>query len=108
MVAGGDGLDDRKVFAAPFVHAAAVEIAALEAGDAATARDLHRLWYPFRALAREFGQPQTTKAAMNLRGFGGGAVRPPLRNLETVQIAAVAEVLQKLAADRRSNVGLAA
>jgi hypothetical protein len=45
---------------------------------------------------------------MNLRGFGGGAVRPPLRNLETVQIAAVAEVLQKLAADRRSNVGLAA
>jgi dihydrodipicolinate synthase/N-acetylneuraminate lyase len=106
VMCGFDGVSSTNSCALPELILAAYR--ALEAGDAATARDLHRLWYPFRALAREFGQPQTTKAAMNLRGFGGGAVRPPLRNLETVQIAAVAEVLQKLAADRRSNVGLAA
>ena len=106
VLCGFDGVSSTNSCALPELILATYR--ALEAGDAATARDLHRLWYPFRALAREFGQPQTTKAAMNLRGFGGGAVRPPLRNLETVQIAAVAEVLQKLAADRRSNVGLAA
>jgi 4-hydroxy-tetrahydrodipicolinate synthase len=81
---------------------------ALEAGDAASARDLHRLWYPFRALARDFGQPQTTKAAMNLRGFAGGSVRAPLRDLEAGKIAAVAEVLKGLATDQRSRVALAA
>jgi dihydrodipicolinate synthase/N-acetylneuraminate lyase len=106
VMCGFDGVSSTNSCALPELILATYR--ALEAGDAATARNLHRLWYPFRALAREFGQPQTTKAAMNLRGFGGGAVRPPLRNLETVQIAAVAEVLQKLAADRRSNVGLAA
>jgi dihydrodipicolinate synthase/N-acetylneuraminate lyase len=106
VLCGFDGVSSTNSCALPELILATYRV--LEAGDAATARDLHRLWYPFRALAREFGQPQTTKAAMNLRGFGGGAVRPPLRNLETVQIAAVAEVLQKLAADRRSNVGLAA
>jgi dihydrodipicolinate synthase/N-acetylneuraminate lyase len=106
VMCGFDGVSSTNSCALPELILATYRV--LEAGDAATARDLHRLWYPFRALAREFGQPQTTKAAMNLRGFGGGAVRPPLRNLETVQIASVAEVLQKLAADRRSNVGLAA
>ena len=81
---------------------------ALEAGDAATARDLQRLWYPFRALAREFGQPQTTKAAMNQRGFDGGSVRLPLRDLEAASISQVARVMRELAADRRSSVALAA
>ena len=81
---------------------------ALEKGDAATARDLHRLWYPFRELARAFGQPQTTKAAMNLRGFDGGSVRLPLRDLEPSQVAAVADVLRGLSTDQRSSVRLAA
>jgi dihydrodipicolinate synthase/N-acetylneuraminate lyase len=81
---------------------------ALEAGDAATARDLQRLWYPFRALAREFGQSQATKAAMNLRGFDGGSVRLPLRGLEAAGISRVAKVMRELAADRRSSVALAA
>ena len=83
-------------------------IGALEAGDAATARDMQRLWYPLRARAREFGQPQTTKAAMNLRGFDGGSVRLPLRNLDTTDIKDIAKVLRELAADRRSSVALAA
>lgn len=106
MMCGFDGVSSTNSCALPELILATYR--ALEAGNAATARDLHRLWYPFRALAREFGQPQTTKAAMNLRGFGGGSVRPPLKDLETAQIAAVAGVLQKLATDRRANVGLAA
>ena len=106
VMCGFDGVSSTNSCALPELILATYR--ALEAGDAAAACDLHRLWYPFRALAREFGQPQTTKAAMNLRGFGGGSVRPPLRDLATAQIAAVAGVLQKLATDRRANVGLAA
>jgi 4-hydroxy-tetrahydrodipicolinate synthase len=106
VMCGFDGVSSTNSCALPELILATYR--ALEAGDAATARDLHRLWYPFRARAREFGQPQTTKAAMNLRGFGGGSVRPPLQDLETAQIAAVASVLQKLATDGRANVRLAA
>ena len=106
MMCGFDGISSTNSCALPELILAAYR--ALEAGDAGAARDLHRLWYPFRALAREFGQPQTTKAAMNLRGFDGGSVRPPLRDLEANQIKEIAEVLHELAADRRSSVALAA
>jgi 4-hydroxy-tetrahydrodipicolinate synthase len=106
MMCGFDGISSTNSCALPELILAAYR--ALEAGDAVVARDLHRLWYPFRSLAREFGQPQAVKAAMNLRGFSGGTVRPPLRDLEPTNLAAVAEVLRELAADRRSSVGLAA
>ena len=106
MMCGFDGISSTNSCALPELILAAYR--ALEAGDAATARDLHRLWYPFRALAREFGQPQTTKAAMNLRGFDGGSVRRPLRDLEAASIGQVARVMRELAADRRSSVALAA
>jgi len=106
MMCGFDGISSTNSCALPELILAAYR--ALEAGDAAAARDLHRLWYPFRALAREFGQPQTTKAAMNLRGFDGGSVRPPLRNLEAASIKDIAKVLRELAADRRSSIALAA
>ena len=106
MMCGFDGISSTNSCALPELILAAYR--ALEAGDAAAARDLHRLWYPLRALAREFGQPQTTKAAMNLRGFDGGSVRQPLRNLEPADIKDVAKVLRELAADRRSSVALAA
>ena len=45
---------------------------------------------------------------MNLRGFDGGSVRLPLRNLDTTDIKDIAKVLRELAADRRSSVALAA
>ena len=106
MMCGFDGISSTNSCALPELILGAYR--ALEKGDAATARDLHRLWYPFRALAREFGQPQTTKAAMNLRGFDGGSVRLPLRDLEPAKVAAVADVLRGLATDQRSRVGLAA
>ncbi len=104
MMAGFDGISSTNSCALPELIIATYR--ALEAGDAATARDLHRLWYPFRALARRFGQPQTTKAAMNLRGFDGGSVRSPLRDLDEAQVASVASVLRDIAADPRSGVKL--
>ena len=45
---------------------------------------------------------------MKLRGFDGGSVRLPLRDLEPAKVAAVADVLRGLATDQRSRVGLAA
>ena len=105
MMAGFDGISSTNSCALPELILAAYR--ALERGDAATARDLHRLWYPFRALARQHGQPQTAKAAMALRGFDGGSVRLPLRDLDGPALAAVNEVMQALAADPRSGVTLA-
>ena len=105
MMAGFDGTSSTNSGALPELILA--EYRALERGDAATARDLHRLWYPFRALAREHGQPQTAKAAMGLRGFDGGSVRAPLRDLDGPALDAVAEVMAALAADPRSGVTLA-
>jgi dihydrodipicolinate synthase/N-acetylneuraminate lyase len=105
MMVGFDGVSSTNSCALPELMLATYR--ALEAGDAATARDLHRLWYPFRALAREFGQPQAVKAAMTLRGFDGGLVRPPLRDLDAEQVERVAAVLRDLGADPRSGVRLA-
>jgi dihydrodipicolinate synthase/N-acetylneuraminate lyase len=106
MMCGFDGISSTNSCGLPELILGSYR--AIEKGDAATARDLHRLWYPFRALAREFGQPQTVKAAMNLRGFDGGSVRQPLRDLEPAKVAQVAEVLRAMATDRRSSVALAA
>ena len=106
MMAGFDGISSTNSGAFPELILAAYR--ALERGDAATARDLHRLWYPFRALVRAYGQPQTTKAAMNVRGFDGGSVRPPLRDLAGAEKAKVAEVVALLAADARTGIKRAA
>ncbi|SEF00967.1 4-hydroxy-tetrahydrodipicolinate synthase [Rhizobiales bacterium GAS188] len=106
MVAGFDGISSTNSCALPELILAAYR--AIERGEATTARDLHRLWYPLRALARSYGQPQTTKAAMNLRGFDGGSVRPPLRDLGEAERARVAEVLQTLSVDTRSSIRFAA
>ncbi len=59
---------------------------ALESGDATKARRLHMAWYPLRELFREFGQPQTTKALMNLRGWSGGHARLPLSDITPEQL----------------------
>ncbi|MDQ0471511.1 dihydrodipicolinate synthase family protein [Labrys wisconsinensis] len=106
MMAGFDGISSTNSCALPELILAAYR--AIERGDAATARDLHRLWYPFRALARRHGQPQTAKAAMNLRGFDGGFVRPPLLDLGRDETAEVAEVVRALSGDGRSGIRLAA
>lgn len=106
MMAGFDGISSTNSCALPELILATYR--ALEAGDARTARELHRLWYPFRALARTHGQPQMVKAAMNLRGFDGGKVRPPLRDLEGTALDEVAAMMTALAAHPPTKVMLAA
>ena len=44
----------------------------------------------------------------NIRGFDGGSVRPPLRDLDAAEKARVAEVVRRLAGDPRSGIPLAA
>lgn len=101
-MSGFDGLSSTNAGALPELILAAYR--ALERGDAATCRTLHRLWYPYRELARRFGQPQTVKTAMNLRGWGGGHVRRPLFDLTSSQHDALATALHALAADPASGV----
>ncbi|CAK8737355.1 4-hydroxy-tetrahydrodipicolinate synthase [Sodalis praecaptivus] len=105
MMCGFDGISTTNSGALPELVLATFR--ALESGDATTARDLHRLWYDFRALARRHGQPQLVKAAMNLRGFNGGHVRLPLVDVGPEVIEQTRAVLQSLAADARSGVTLA-
>jgi dihydrodipicolinate synthase/N-acetylneuraminate lyase len=96
MMAGFDGISSTNSCAFPELILDGFR--SIEKGDAHRARDLHRRWYPFRALARAYGQPQTTKAAMNARGFAGGSVRLPLRDLGEAQKTAVAEVVRAIIA----------
>ena len=100
MMAGFDGISSTNSCALPELILATFR--AIERGDATTARELHRRWYSFRELARRYGQPQTTKAAMNIRGFTGGSVRPPLLDLGGTELAAVAEVVGRLSADSQA------
>jgi 4-hydroxy-tetrahydrodipicolinate synthase len=104
LAAGFDGLSSTNSGAVPELILQSYR--ALERGDAAKAGQLHRLWYPLREAARRYGQPQTTKAAMNIRGFRGGSVRPPLRDLHPNEREEVAKVLSALAA--RSGFALGA
>lgn len=104
MMCGFDGISSTNSCALPEIILAAYR--AIERGDAATARALHQLWYPYRALARRHGQPQLVKAAMNLRGFDGHHVRAPLIDLEADVIAQVAAELARLADDPRAGVTL--
>jgi 4-hydroxy-tetrahydrodipicolinate synthase len=104
MSAGFDGISSTNSCALPEIILDAYR--AFERGDAIAARDLHKAWYGFRALARELGQPQTVKAAMNLRGFAGGSVRQPLRDLNQPQLERLREVMAALASDARSGVQL--
>jgi 4-hydroxy-tetrahydrodipicolinate synthase len=103
MMAGFDGTSSTNSCALPELILARYR--ALERGDAATARDLHRRWYGLRALARLHGQPQTVKAAMNLRGFDGGSVRPPLTDLgEDAKARIAAALASALPATAAANV----
>lgn len=105
MMAGFDGISSTNSCALPELVIATYR--AVEKGDAATARDLHQLWYDYRALARQHGQPQLVKAAMALRGFNGGTVRAPLKPVSADAVAALTRVMQQLASDARSGVTLA-
>jgi 4-hydroxy-tetrahydrodipicolinate synthase len=106
MMAGFDGISSTNSGALPELILATFR--AIQNGDAKLAIELHRLWFPLRELARKHGQPQTTKAIMNLRGFKGGSVRHPLLNLEGAALEEVSAALQALAKDPRASIVLPA
>jgi 4-hydroxy-tetrahydrodipicolinate synthase len=106
MLAGFDGISSTNSGALPELILATFR--AVQNGDANTAIDLHRLWFPLRELARKHGQPQTTKAIMNLRGFKGGSVRQPLLDLQGAALEEVAQALRVLASDKRAAIVLPA
>ena len=82
VAAGFDGVSSTNACAIPELILQTYR--AITDGDAVRAGQLHRSWYPLRDLARRYGQPQTTKAAMAARGYQGGSVRPPLCDLGEV------------------------
>lgn len=101
LMCGFDGLSSTNSCALP--ELIANSYLALRDGDAAMARDLHRLWFPFRELARKFGQPQTVKAVMRLRGWRGGFVRPPLTDLTPAELTELEEAMQSIPPEWRSS-----
>jgi 4-hydroxy-tetrahydrodipicolinate synthase len=94
VVAGFDGLSSTNSCAIPELIQATYR--AIKSGELPTAGALHRAWYPLRDLARRYGQPQTTKAAMAARGYRGGFVRPPLRDLDGAAKREVAAVMAEI------------
>ncbi|EKF42594.1 dihydrodipicolinate synthetase [Nitratireductor indicus C115] len=106
VMTGFDGFSTTNSGALPELILATYQ--AVEAGDAAKARELHALWYDYRALARAHGQPQLVKAAMNMRGFDGGSVRLPLRDVPDSVLPKLRAVMERLAADARAGLKLAA
>jgi 4-hydroxy-tetrahydrodipicolinate synthase len=105
ILAGFDGV--RSTNSCAFPELILQSYRALEFGDAHLARELHGAWYPYRALARRYGQPQTTKAAMNTRGFAGGSVRPPLKDLDDSQTAELVDVIHAINATLRPSASRA-
>jgi 4-hydroxy-tetrahydrodipicolinate synthase len=92
--AGFDGLSSTNSCAFPELIAAIHR--AFIRGDPAQGRALNALWFGYRELARAFGQPQTVKAAMQLRGWIGGHVRAPLRDLDAGQLDALRPVVASI------------
>jgi 4-hydroxy-tetrahydrodipicolinate synthase len=92
MSAGFDGISSTNSCALPELILNAYR--AIESGDAAKAGELQRRWYPLREVIRRHGQPQTTKAVMNMRGFKGGSVRKPLIDLQGAALDDVAKAVK--------------
>jgi 4-hydroxy-tetrahydrodipicolinate synthase len=92
MAAGFDGISSTNSCALPELILKSYR--AIECGDAAAAGEAHRAWYPLREVIRRYGQPQTTKAVMNARGFKGGSVRKPLLDLQGAALEEVTKALK--------------
>jgi dihydrodipicolinate synthase/N-acetylneuraminate lyase len=92
MAAGFDGISSTNSCALPELILKSYR--AMECGDAAAAGEAHRAWYPLREVIRRYGQPQTTKAVMNARGFKGGSVRKPLLDLQGAALEEVTKAMK--------------
>jgi len=109
LAAGFDGLSSTNSCALPeLIHDS---FHAFKAGDARLGTTLYRSWYDYRMAVRRFGQPQSVKAAMQMRGWVGGHVRAPLLDLtaeQMVDLEAVIRPLLALERDRQQLVARAA
>ncbi|GAA4323175.1 4-hydroxy-tetrahydrodipicolinate synthase [Pigmentiphaga soli] len=102
---GFDGLSSTNSGALPELILACYQ--ALKNGETARAARLHRSWYALRAKARAFGQPQTTKSAMRLRGWeSAGYVRRPLQDPSGDQERQILEALLQAEAASGLDLGL--
>jgi dihydrodipicolinate synthase/N-acetylneuraminate lyase len=98
LVAGADGLTSTNSWAFPWAFTAITHAAVT--GDWSQARRVAAALEPYFGLARRFGQPRTVKAAMQLRGLGGGGrVRPPYMTLGPGQISELERALEKCDAE---------
>lgn len=91
LMSGFDGLSSTNSCGLPELITDAFR--ALQSGDGKRAGELHGKWFAIRELARKFGQPQTVKAIMRMRGWKGGHVRAPLIDLTESQLAELAAAL---------------
>jgi 4-hydroxy-tetrahydrodipicolinate synthase len=94
MAAGFDGISSTNACALPELILKSYR--AIERGDVAAAGEGHRAWYPLREMIRRLGQPQTTKAVMNARGFKGGSVRRPLLDLQGPALDEIGKIVRML------------
>ncbi len=105
IVTGFDGFSSTNSCALPeIIHGT---YHALVGGDFERARALNALWFPLRELCRRFGQPQTVKAMMALRGWDGGQVRAPLIDLDTAEQAELASTMASVAGKAGGLLSLA-
>jgi dihydrodipicolinate synthase/N-acetylneuraminate lyase len=88
---GFDGLSSTNSCALPELICESYR--ALTQGNARAGAALYRHWFAYREFARAMGQPQTVKAAMRARGWQGGFVRPPLRDLSREREDSLKEIL---------------
>lgn len=94
LAAGFDGLSSTNSCAVPELIYESFH--AFKDGDARRGTAIYRSWYEYRMVVRALGQPQSVKAAMGLRGWIGGHVRPPLLDLTAAQIGMLEGVLRSL------------
>jgi 4-hydroxy-tetrahydrodipicolinate synthase len=71
---------------------------AFASGAAVRGRELNASWFAYREFARSHGQPQTVKAAMAVRGWRGGSVRAPLRDLGAAERASLRRIIDAILA----------
>lgn len=98
LACGFDGLTSTNSCALPeLIHAS---FHAFLGGDAREGGRLYRQWFAYRNFAAKAGQPQTVKAAMQLRGWNGGTVRRPLLALDAEQRQELAQIMHALASEK--------
>lgn len=94
IVAGFDGVSSTNSCALPELIQSVYR--AVSTGDAVKGGALQASWYKYRSFARAAGQPQTVKAAMDLRGWKGGHVRRPLLDLPAARREELAAIIDSM------------